>query len=61
MSISQRSDIAMNQKAVAMRPPITPPMKMKPERLSVPIAESRPTTRPPTANAVPKRKAGITP
>jgi hypothetical protein len=60
-SISQRSDIAMDQNVVATSPAITPPMKMKPDRLSVPIADSSPTTRPPTAKAAPKRNAGITP
>ena len=51
----------MLQKPVAIRPLITPPMKMKPARFSVPTVASSPTTRPPTANDAPKSRPGITP
>ena len=60
-SCSLRRLIAMPQKAVAIIPLTTPPRKMKPARLSVPIEEASPRERPPTANAAPKRKAGMTP
>ena len=60
-SISFRMDIAIAQNAVATRPLMTPPRKMKPARSAVPIVRSSPTTRPATANDAPKRSAGRTP
>ena len=60
MSISLRIDMAIPQNAVETIPPMTPPRKMKPARSSVPSVATRPGARPPTENAAPKRKAGMT-
>src|SRR5438874_3063323 len=59
VSISTRIENATPQKAIPIRPPMSPPKKIKPVRSSVPRVVASPTALPFTAKAAPNRNAGM--